>query len=123
MKEEEEKKHAEKEKENKENNNERGTSLLSSTSSSSSIRTNTTKKNTQYSIDTATILEGGGKYSRKATYKDIQHVTGRKESITSNVLKDWMNYQTKCFPDGTLHYVQTSRALVLCTVVSGLLTY
>ena len=126
VKEEKEKEKVEEEKEKKENNNERCASLLSSTLTlSSSIRTNS-KNSTHYSVDTATIFEGGVKYSRKATYKDIQHVMGRKEAITSNKLKDWIvNYQTKGFPEGALHYVQTSRVLVLCTctVVGILLTY
>ena len=119
MKEEKEK---EKVEEEKENNHERCASLLSSTLTlSSSIRTNS-KNSTHYSVDTATIFEGEVKYSRKTTYKDIQHVTGRKEAITSNKLKDWIvNYQTKGFPEGALHYVQTSR--VSCTVVSILLNY
>jgi hypothetical protein len=42
-----------------------------------------------------------GKYSRKATWEDLNIFTGME--ITSDVLRDWIvNYQKLCFPSGKL---------------------
>jgi hypothetical protein len=47
-----------------------------------------------YSID----VETDGKYSRKATYDDLNRFTGKE--ITADVLKDWVvEYQRKCYPE------------------------
>ena len=45
-------------------------------------------------------VESSGKYSRKATWEDLHRYTG--QNITSDTLIDWIvNYQTRCFPEGT----------------------
>jgi endo-1,4-beta-mannosidase len=45
-------------------------------------------------------VKSSGKFSRKATWDDLNQFTGQK--IDSDVLRDWIvTYQERCFPDGT----------------------
>lgn len=44
-------------------------------------------------------VESSGKYTRKATWEDLNRYTGKE--MTPEVLIDWIvNYQKKCFPEG-----------------------
>lgn len=47
-------------------------------------------------------VESSGKYTRKATWEDLNRYTGQE--MTPEVLIDWIvNYQKKCFPEGAYH--------------------
>jgi hypothetical protein len=44
-------------------------------------------------------VETDGKYSRKATWEDLNRYTGME--MSPDVFRDWIvNYQTRCFPEG-----------------------
>jgi hypothetical protein len=48
-------------------------------------------------------VESGGKFSRKATWSDLNRFTGQE--MNPNVFRDWVvHYQETCFPEGMCCY-------------------
>ena len=79
--------------------NSKGGDTLTNTKANGLDGLNTENKDddepTNYQID----VESDGKFSRKATWRDLSRFTG--EEVNSDFLRDWIvQYQEKCFPEG-----------------------
>ena len=61
-------------------------------------------------------VESGGKFTRKATWEDLNRFTGKE--INSDVFRDWIvKYQEKCFPEGMYHIYMSGHVYVVCVCV------